>query len=135
MGPDNESEMSPRNTEFSDVLDLAVLDKYRKRERPGRKNLLDRIVDAYLKQSPQHIDQLRKAILDGDSNGIEAAAHTLKSSSANVGAMALSALCQELETQGRNCSSVDINECFAEFEAMYALVCEYLIKECEALPA
>ncbi len=127
--------MTPPNVESSDVLDVSVLDKYRKRERTGRKNLLSRILDAFLEQSPQHIDQLRTAILDGDSPGIQAAAHTLKSSSANVGAMALSALCKDLEARAKDHNNDGIKEHFAEVEAMYAIVCEFLIQECEALPA
>ena len=133
--PDDGSEMMPQNAESPDLLNLAVLDKYRERERRGRKNLLSRIVGAYLQQSPLHIDKLRTAILDGNSPGIQAAAHTLKSSSANVGAMALSALCKELEVQGRNCTTEGIKERFAEIEKMHSIVCESLIQECEALSA
>ena len=42
--------------------------------------------------------QLREAGRDGDLAGIRHVAHTLKSSSASIGALRLSQLCSEVET-------------------------------------
>ncbi|HPP46535.1 MAG TPA: Hpt domain-containing protein, partial [Accumulibacter sp.] len=41
------------------------------------------------------------AVQEGDADGLRKAAHGMKSSSANVGAEALAALCKELELIGR----------------------------------
>ena len=48
---------------------------------------------------------MRKAIAAGDSVALQRAAHTLKSSSANLGALKLAGLCEEMERAARagNC--------------------------------
>ena len=110
-------------------LDVAVLEQLRELERRGRVNALGRIIDAYLEQSRNLIDQLREAITSGEAPGIQFAAHTLKSSSANVGASKLSALCKGLEDLGRNEITKGAAEGFSEVEAMHRKVCEALIQE------
>ena len=112
------------------ILDHRVLDKFRERERNGRKNVLRRIISAYLKQAPSHIAQLREAISESDSAAVKSAAHALKSSSANVGAMRLSEMCLELETLGRAQVADGVAERFSELEAMFGKVCGALSAEC-----
>jgi HPt (histidine-containing phosphotransfer) domain-containing protein len=46
--------------------------------------------------------QLRQALEGGDTESVTREAHTLKSSSANVGAMTLSAVARQVELAGRN---------------------------------
>ncbi len=77
------------------LLDTSVLEKFRERERQDRQQVVSRIVGAYLRHSPQHVEQLFEAVGGRNAAGIQSAAHTLKSSSANIGAMGLSALCEE----------------------------------------
>ena len=55
------------------------------------------IVAMYLADAPRLVAQLQRASHAGDLPSLRSVAHTLKSSSANVGAMALSEACKTLE--------------------------------------
>jgi len=64
--------------------------------------LLERVLHAYLRDTPGHLNTLRNAIAARDTGSLRKAAHSLKSSSANVGAEALAQLCKDMEQLGRN---------------------------------
>ena len=59
-------------------------------------------------------------------------AHTLKSTSANLGAVALAALCKELETMGRQARSDGADEILVEIDRLHPLVCTQLAEVKEA---
>jgi len=58
----------------------------------------------------------------GDAETFTRQAHTLKSSSANLGAMKISALAKEMETAGRAGKMAQMAEPAARTEAEFALV-------------
>jgi signal transduction histidine kinase/DNA-binding response OmpR family regulator/HPt (histidine-containing phosphotransfer) domain-containing protein len=62
---------------------------------------LARLDDTFLRTSAPLVDALRQALAQGDGAALRQAAHSLKSSSAQVGARAFSALCAELEHHAR----------------------------------
>ena len=64
--------------------------------------LLARVISVFLQDTPHQLASLREAIEAGDTETIRKTAHSLKSSSANVGADALARLCKELEQLGRS---------------------------------
>ena len=80
------------------VLDDSVLDELR--EVLGGE--VDKIIAVYLEDSPRLIAQLERAAVGGDPIALRVAAHTLKSSSANVGARTLSDAARELEHGARD---------------------------------
>ncbi len=59
------------------------------------------LIETYLDCSGKLIDNLQMAIENNDANLLEQAAHSLKSSSASLGAVRLAELCKQLEIQGR----------------------------------
>jgi HPt (histidine-containing phosphotransfer) domain-containing protein len=59
------------------------------------------LIDLYLHDTPKRLIELRRALDAGDTPTLTREAHTLKSSSANVGAMKISEIARELETAGR----------------------------------
>jgi two-component system sensor histidine kinase/response regulator len=65
-------------------------------------DFLVELIDVYLDDTPVRLAQLRQALDGGDAETMTREAHTVKSSSANVGAMTLSALAQQVELAGRN---------------------------------
>ena len=67
----------------------------------GDVEFLDELVDTYLEDSETQLAALRQAVADDDPAAILRPAHTLKSSSANVGAMTVSDLCRDLEADAR----------------------------------
>ncbi|MCC7011788.1 MAG: Hpt domain-containing protein [Planctomycetes bacterium] len=63
------------------------------------------VIELFLDDAAQQIVNLREAMARGDTRQLERIAHTLKSSSANVGALRFSKLCFEIEQLGR-CSDL-----------------------------
>ncbi|CBN55882.1 MULTISPECIES: response regulator [Kamptonema] len=64
------------------------------------------LINIFLGDAPRYLDSIKVAIAAGDAGNLKVAAHTLKSSSANLGAMVLSELCKDLEYMARAVSEV-----------------------------
>ena len=67
----------------------------------GDLDFVDEIADTYVADAPQQVEAIGAAVEAGDDAALVAPAHTLKSSSASVGATRLSELARELETAAR----------------------------------
>jgi HPt (histidine-containing phosphotransfer) domain-containing protein len=65
-------------------------------------DMLAEIVGLYLGRAPELLQAMQEAVANKDAEPLRIAAHTLKSSSANVGARVLADLCRELEELGRS---------------------------------
>ncbi|MCC7680616.1 hybrid sensor histidine kinase/response regulator [Janthinobacterium sp. FW305-128] len=83
--------------ETGSILDAAALQNLRAMRRPGRPDVLGRIIDLFYSDAPRLLGQLEVAAGASDAAALQLAAHTLKSSCANVGALGLSATCREIE--------------------------------------
>ena len=86
------------------VLDRQALGRIRALHRPGGPNLLAKVLGLYSSSSQALTDALCTAVTLNDAESVRQAAHALKSSSANLGAMAFAELCKEVElaaAQGR----------------------------------
>ena len=79
------------------VLDTDALQALRALGGDDDPSLFIEVIELYLDDARTHVTNLRAALSTGDLRLLERAAHTLKSSSANVGALAFSRLCLELE--------------------------------------
>ncbi|NJN67687.1 MAG: PAS domain S-box protein [Chloroflexaceae bacterium] len=64
--------------------------------------LAHELVTIFLDDTPGKLAMLRQSLADGDTTLLFRVAHTLKSSSAQLGALNLSGRCRELEMMGRN---------------------------------
>ena len=80
------------------------------------------LIDVYLQDTPNRLAQMREAFNGSDTETLIREAHTLKSSSANVGAMGLSALAQEMESAGRNGKFDSMASDVDRFEKFFAVV-------------
>ena len=88
---------------------------------PGDKGeFLREIVSIYIEDTPKRLADLRSCLASGDVNAFTRAAHTIKGSSANVGAQVLKGFAERLETvsrkEGLGGVSGLIADCEAEFE-------------------
>jgi two-component system, sensor histidine kinase and response regulator len=101
-GPVPETETRPDSP-----LDERALRQIRSLRQPGGPDLLKRIVDLYVTNSRTLIGSLRESLLRSDSTAVQQAAHSLKSSSANVGATQLTDLCAALEAMARRGNLTD----------------------------
>lgn len=79
------------------VLDKAVVDELQQMMGGDYQSL----IRIYLEDSPKLINQIQAALHNHDCQAMVAPAHTLKSSSANLGACALSEVAKAIETHAR----------------------------------
>lgn len=78
------------------LIDVAALERVRDMARDGSQ-LLDRVVKTYVSASEEWIESIRQGFESGDLTRAGEGAHTLKSSSANLGAIKLSRIATEVE--------------------------------------
>jgi HPt (histidine-containing phosphotransfer) domain-containing protein len=83
------------------ALDRAALQAIRDLDPSGESGLFSQIVAMYLESAPPLIAQIESGLAEGDLQRVRIAAHTLKSSSANLGARALSGTCAAVEAAAR----------------------------------
>ena len=80
-----------------DLLDPQALARLRELDPDGRHGVLPRVMQTFENSLLRMQAQILDASLQDDAAAVGAVAHTLKSSSASVGALALSAFCAETE--------------------------------------
>jgi len=83
------------------VINPHALDNIRALSAERGAALVQRVIHAYVDDTPQHLQTLRRAIAGLDAGNLRKVAHSLKSSSANVGAEALAQMCKDMEYLGR----------------------------------
>jgi len=83
------------------TIDQAALDQIRALRRPGRPNLLLRLLDDYLENTPKRLEELAAALANDDLRVVSGVAHSLKSISATLGATALARSLGRLEEAAR----------------------------------
>ena len=83
-------------------IDESALDAIRSLQRPGKPDILARIVNMYMEKSPELISAIREGAAANDCDKVKMAAHTLKSSSAYVGASAMAEACSRVEAKASN---------------------------------
>lgn len=89
------------------------------------------VVTCYLAETPKHLQIMQTAIGQTDWIALHDAAHSLKSNSAMVGAIALASLCANLEAMSQPTSTtmVELLPLFTAIEAEYERVQAALIQE------
>ena len=93
---------NPDKPARSAALNLKFLDQLRELDPSGGMGLARRILQIYLDSSGTSMAQIEQAIAASDVETLRRAAHSLKSSSANVGAETLSGLFKQLEGLGKD---------------------------------
>ena len=89
------------------VIDLSVIEALRELGGEDDPGLVIELIDLYLLDAPERIRDIQKALASEDFDLLERAAHTLKSASANIGALSLSGFCKELEVMARESHVTD----------------------------
>ena len=88
-------------TEKANTINMQFLEQFRELDPLGGLGLIKQIMQVYLDTAGDTLQQIELAVAVGDADGLRRGAHTLKSSSANVGAETLSGFFQRLEALGR----------------------------------
>ena len=92
---------APAPVSSDEVLDRQVLDQLSDLQSTEDPELLTRVLTMYVVESPKAMAKLKQAVADGDAPEITRTAHSLKSTSANVGATTMSKLCADLQAAGK----------------------------------
>ena len=92
----------PADNAARDRINLQALENIRALSASNGDALLERVLHAFIDDTPSHFKALQQAIAAANTTNIRKAAHSLKSSSANVGAETLAQLCKDMEQLGRN---------------------------------
>ena len=79
------------------VLDHRRLEHLRSIQDDSQPSLVRELIEHFIDESPAHLQRLDQALAAGDAAGLRALAHRFLSSTQNIGATRLSALCAELE--------------------------------------
>ena len=101
-GADPKSTPAVAGLSVAGVLDADALARLQDLDPSGQAGLMARVLSTYTRSLERQLDILNSARLNADVQAQRHVAHTLKSSSASVGALQLSALCADVEHKLRD---------------------------------
>ncbi len=125
--PTGESASRPGKEEAAPVIDREALNTLASLQPQGAKLLLTKLISVYFESSLKQVKGILDAVADHDAAALEIAAHTLKSSSASLGAVNFGEMCRELEMMGRSGTIEDAAPRMAPLKDEYGRVREALI--------
>ena len=104
------------------IIEIAIRDKAKEWIDEYGAEFLVELIGDYLDDAVTRVDRLRAAVATGDAKTMTLEAHTLKSSSANLGAPGLSVIARRLEEIGRDGNMTESVPYFERFENEFAVV-------------
>ena len=127
---ESERQSEAESQEMDALLDQDALNNIRSLQKAGGSNVLAKVIDAYIQHSPSLVEALQQATgEEGSPEALQQAAHSLKSSSANLGAVCLAECCKKLEEIGRNGSLEGTSELVGKVMELHPKVCDQLRSE------
>lgn len=108
------------------VLDPHIFDSLRRMAGAKAEQVINDLIHNYLEDAPQYLQRMENALAVDDSNELRQAVHSLRSSSANLGAVTLAELCKEVENIARSDTTQGVAEKFAVIKNEYGKVKEAL---------
>jgi two-component system, sensor histidine kinase and response regulator len=128
-GPRLAASIPPQSDESSLIVDNAIaqaspidniaIDNIRAL---GKPNLLEKLIMMFFSDAPKLLESMQQAAEQGDATTLASAAHRLKSSSANLGAVKLAALCVQTEMLGRENRAHQAHTLLSEMSAEFQSV-------------
>jgi HPt (histidine-containing phosphotransfer) domain-containing protein len=91
----------PQPAALASVLDEASLQRLHELDPQGENRVVERVLRAFEASLTRLLPQSQAALQQGDQEALRHVVHTLKSSSASVGALQLSQHCGEIENRLR----------------------------------
>ncbi len=126
----------PAERPGSSPLNPKTLANLRALRREGRPSILARLMSLYLAGAPQLVGDIRNAVSHADASVLRQAAHDLKSTSGNIGALRLAEIAAQLEALGRAQDTAGASDLFpaleSEFEVVREAVAALLARETPA---
>jgi signal transduction histidine kinase/CheY-like chemotaxis protein/HPt (histidine-containing phosphotransfer) domain-containing protein len=115
-----------------EAIDDQVLNSLASLPFASNKSLASQVIQTYMNSSLDLMTRLGEAIDRGDAECIRKAAHSLKSSSANVGAVRLAELCASIETSTRASDRASAVTLQGQIKDEYSHVIDALRRRIEA---
>ena len=123
------SDEDPSNAEDLDaVIHTKALEMISSLDPDQGKELAAKVIGVYEENSIELIKVLSDALTDGDEDRIRTTAHALKSSSGNVGATRLMAMCRSIEMAAREKELTGLAEKFSAMQHEHSEVLDELRK-------
>src|SRR6185436_17852187 len=79
------------------AVDISALRNLEQAQEEGEPDLIVEVIDLYLEQAPRQLIAMAAQLSQGDAVSLRRTAHSLKGSSATLGAMHTAAVCEAIE--------------------------------------
>jgi two-component system sensor histidine kinase/response regulator len=103
-------------------IDFKCLDNIVALQRGGSPDILVRVIDHYLEETPKVMKKLDDAVRKNDGEVICSEVHRFKSGSANLGALRLAEICREMEVSAMNMTVTENRLIMDKIEEEYEAV-------------
>ncbi len=127
----DQAETSTVPIETSTVIDHTAIQTIKDLQMEGQPDILSKLVKTYITSTNSNIAKLREISKENSLDDLKFFAHTVKSSSASMGAMHLSEICRELELACINETLDDAEHYLGSIESEFLKVKSALEKEAE----
>ncbi len=108
------------------VLDMHIFDSLRRMAGAKAEQVIANLINNYLEDAPQYLQRMEDALAMADPQKLRQAVHSLRSSSANLGAVALAQQCKEVENIARSDTTKGVAEKLVVIKEEYKKVEEAL---------
>lgn len=102
------------------VVDLEAINNLRSLGDEGDDTFLNEIIGIYLEDTPLRIADLKAAFASGETPLFTRSAHTIKGSSANVGAARVRGIAEQIEHRSKAEPIAGLSGMIAELDAAFA---------------
>ncbi|MBT3352014.1 MAG: transporter substrate-binding domain-containing protein, partial [Nitrospinaceae bacterium] len=102
-----------------EILDLEHLSAMAKLGEASGEDILKKLIDKFFSDTPQRLSSLKEVLAGGDAQALEQQAHSLKGSSANLGARRMAEVCERLEQSAHENRIEGAEELLAEVTQEY----------------
>ena len=99
------------------VIDPKAIEQIRALQQPNGENLLGSIISLFIDESARLQGCIAEAIENSDCDAVRQYAHSLKSCSANVGAVEVTSLSVALETAGRDGELAGLDDLMSKLQS------------------
>ena len=131
--PDRRQRMLPL-LRLEAPLDPDTLQQLRDLDQASGRNVMGRAIQHFIEQMPVELEALKQALAEQDAETLRGVAHRMKSSSASLGAQALSRHCARLENTARNGDLAPVAGLLDGIEAALPAVLDALEQERQRCP-
>ncbi|HEY9249573.1 MAG TPA: Hpt domain-containing protein [Rariglobus sp.] len=102
------------------IVDLEAIANLRALSPDDGDAFLKEILTIFIDDTPARIAELHSHLASGNAAGFVRAAHSIKGSSSNVGALELRAIAERLEHHSRNNGLTEVDATIVELEGAFA---------------